>query len=447
MTREFEFPPNPPKLLELEHPYGEILARGNREYETRPGEAEHFYRTRAGKGPRRGRRALVIAPIAIAAAAVIALAVGMVARSGQVSKGVTSHDTRVHAPATLPLDPTPAVPAVADEPSVKLDAGESKLRDGSVVRLAPGGFARLRDRGNATSIVLERGKVTLTVESRPAKAALELAAGAYRFKVIGTRFSVTRAGDAIALRVDEGRVAVFDDEVELAIVSAGGDWSSAEPTPTVPAPDTSRSKTRPEPSPPPPDPEPNRASDCRAFARGGEPRKAEACYLARSSGSGLEAETALLEVARLRRDVLGDSAGALQALEGYRNRFPHGSLRGEADIAHVALLTRLGRQSEALAESQRLLDSPNGRERAFELRMLRGNIHRKSGNVLRAAQEFAQAEALDGASSEATYFHGVSIEELGDAAGAAAAYRRYLEKSPTGKRASDVRKRLGRRSP
>jgi hypothetical protein len=426
MTREFEFSPNPPKLSEIEHRYGEIIARGNREYETRPEEAEHFYRTRAGKRPRRGRRALVLAPVAIAAAAVIALAVGLVARPGQVSKGVTSHNTRPEAPATLPLDPTPASPTIADEPSVKLDAGERKLRDGSVVNLAPGGFARLRDRANATSIALDRGKVTLAVEPRPAEAALEVIAGAYRFKVIGTRFSVTRAGDAIALRVDEGRVAVFGEQVELAIVSAGGDWSSAEPTPVAPARDVPRSKTPPEMTPPPPDPDPNRASDCRAFARGGEPQKAEACYLTRSSGSGLEAETALLEVARLRRDVLGDSAGALQALDSYRNRFPNGSLRGEADIAHVALLTRLGRQTEALAESQRLLDSPNGRERAFELRMLRGNLHRKSGNVAPAAQEFAHAEALDGSNSEATYFRGVCLEELGDAAGAAAAYRRYL---------------------
>ena len=29
---------NPPRLLEMEHPYAEILARGNREFETPPEE-------------------------------------------------------------------------------------------------------------------------------------------------------------------------------------------------------------------------------------------------------------------------------------------------------------------------------------------------------------------------------------------------------------------------
>jgi tetratricopeptide (TPR) repeat protein len=146
--------------------------------------------------------------------------------------------------------------------------------------------------------------------------------------------------------------------------------------------------------------------------------------------------------------VFDDPAGALQALESYRKRFPNGSLRSEADIARVVLLTRLGRPNEALAESERLLDSPHGRERAFELRMLRGNVYRKGlGNAALAAREFAQAEKLDGASSEATYFLGTCLEELGDAAGAAAAYRRYLQKTPKGKRASEVRGRLERLAP
>jgi tetratricopeptide (TPR) repeat protein len=209
------------------------------------------------------------------------------------------------------------------------------------------------------------------------------------------------------------------------------------------------SAKKPSPIDPPPIPENIVSrSDCREHARSGELRQAESCYLERAKGSGLDAETAFLEVARLRRDVLDDPSGALNALESYRQRFPSGALRHEADIAHAVLLARLGRSSEALAETERLLDSPQGRERAFELRLMRGNVYRKGlGNTAFAAREYATAEKLERANSEASYLLGSCLDELGDAEGAKAAYRRYLVTSPTGKRATDVRKRLERLSP
>jgi tetratricopeptide (TPR) repeat protein len=242
--------------------------------------------------------------------------------------------------------------------------------------------------------------------------------------------------------------------------------SKAEPSRQQRAPDARPERTRtpsapqaevqpvpkanaPKPSPTTP-PQENIAPrpDCRDHARSGEPAKAEDCYLERAKGSGLDAETAFLEVARLRRDVLDDPAGALNALEGYRQRFPSGALRHEADITHAVLLARLGRSSEALAETERLLDSPQGRERAFELRLLRGNIYRKGlGNTALAAREYASAEKVERANSEASYLLGSCLDELGDGEGAKAAYRRYLEQSPTGKRATDVQKRLARLSP
>jgi hypothetical protein len=367
-----------------------------------------------------------------------------------VSTDAPTIETARHPVAALPMDRALREPVVAESAGVKLGSGERRLSDGSTVNLATGGSARLRERGKATSVVLDGGKLTLAVEPRHADAELEVLAGTYRFKVIGTRFSVTRSGDRVELSVDEGRVAVQGVEGEIVTVSAGGTWSSADPTRVVPTHDAPAAKgpapTRPE-APSNAD-QPASTPDCRDLARRGEPRKAEACYLERAAGTGLEAETAFLEVARLRRDVLGELPSALSALEGYRKRFPNGSLRSEADLAHVVLLTRLGRHDEALAESQGLLDSPTGNERAFELHLLRGNIYRKNlGNPRLAAREYAKGEQLDGASSEATYFLGSCLEELGDAEGAASAYRRYLDKAPKGKRAGEVRVRLERLSP
>jgi hypothetical protein len=186
-------------------------------------------------------------------------------------------------------------------------------------------------------------------------------------------------------------------------------------------------------------------TDCMDMARQGEPRAAEQCFGQRASGSGLSAEMALYEMARLRRDVLRDGAGALSALDDYRQRFPQGSLRHEVDITRVELLSDLGQGRQALRESEALLASATGRERAAELHMLRGNIYRHDlSDWKAAADEYAQAETFGGrAGAEATRLRGVSLEALGDAEGALAAYRRYLDHAGAEKsRKAEVSRRV-----
>ncbi|HEX6273023.1 MAG TPA: FecR family protein, partial [Polyangiaceae bacterium] len=439
MKRDAEILQAPPKLVDTPYAYAELLSRGNHEFATSTDETERFCRAHARARPRSRVGALLLAPAGVVATAafVVLLLQIVTSRPPQQQRGASISASGSAAPG---LHRPPNVPAASEPGPVALAAGERRLDDGSVVRLSPEGAARLVERGKSVSIVLERGRVSLAVEPRRADAELEVSAGAFRFRVVGTRFSVTRAGAEVALRVDEGRVAVFGERGELAMVGAGGDWSSAEPEPSASAGPSAARAT-------PPSTPPRPAPDCRELARDGEAKRAEDCYLERSAGVGLEAETALLEVARLRRDVLADPSGALSALERYRVRFPNGSLRGEADIARVVLLSRLGRPRDALAESQRLLDSPNGSERAFELRLLRGNVYRKGlGDTALAAAEYAKAETLEGAGAEAAYLLGSCLEELGDDEGASSAYRRYLAKSPKGKRADDVRRRLERSS-
>jgi hypothetical protein len=181
------------------------------------------------------------------------------------------------------------------------------------------------------------------------------------------------------------------------------------------------------------------------MARQGEPRAAEQCFGQRASGSGLSAEMALYEMARLRRDMLRDGAGALSALDDYRKRFPQGSLRHEVDITRVELLSDLGQGRQALRESEALLASATGRERAAELHMLRGNIYRHDLSDWKAgADEYAQAETFGGtAGAEATRLRGVRLEALGDSEGALAAYRRYLDLAGAEKsRKAEVARRI-----
>jgi Tetratricopeptide repeat len=217
---------------------------------------------------------------------------------------------------------------------------------------------------------------------------------------------------------------------------------------SVPEPSARPGELSPTPAPQPPAPsadEDSKAPDCLSFARQGQTREAEACFLVRAKGSGLAAEMALYEVARLRRDVLADADGALRALAEYRERFPAGSLRREADMSQLELLLQLGRSADALKQSDELLSSSASGERAAELRLLRGHILRKQSRYAEAAREYELAEGAR-ARGEATYFRALCLEALGRAPEAAAAFSRYLEQ-PQRPYAEDARRRLEKLQP
>jgi hypothetical protein len=188
----------------------------------------------------------------------------------------------------------------------------------------------------------------------------------------------------------------------------------------------------------------NSAVDCLSLARRGQTRGAEACFLKRAEGSGLGAEMALYEVARLRRDVLADPTGALAALAEYRRRFPAGALRREADMSQLELLLQLGRSDEALRQSDELLSSSSSGERAAELHLLRGNILRKAQSRFADAEhEYQLAERAGARGGEVTYFRALCLEALGRAPEAAALFRQYLEQ-PQRPYAEDALRRLRR---
>jgi len=169
--------------------------------------------------------------------------------------------------------------------------------------------------------------------------------------------------------------------------------------------------------------------------------------LTRAEGSGLGAEMALYEVARLRRDVLADAAGALSALAEYRQRFPTGSLRREADMSHLELLLQLGRSDEALKQSDELLSSSSSGERAAELHLLRGHVLRKAqSRFAEAEHEYELAESAGARGGEVTYFRALCLEALGRGPEAAALFAQYLQQ-PQRAYAEDARRRLQRLKP
>ena len=376
----------------------------------------------------------------LAAACVVALvAIGSFRGAERSELGV---EQQLAAPAPHRDLVTPALPPSSSnvpEPSpprsLALPAGESRLDDGTRVRLARASSAAVENSPGGVRVGLEQGSISVDVAKQAEGRSFEVRANAYRFVAIGTSFTVSASGDRVELDVREGRVAVLRGSNELARVGAGESWP---PPPSSAAPRAAESAAPPA-AEKPSIPEKN----CLELARARRAREAESCFVAQAAIGGLGAELALFELSRLRSDVLGDPAGALAALKEYRTRFPDGSLRAEVDVSHVHLLARLGRHAELVSESARLLQAVTGRERGAELRMLRANAFRMGLKDFRSAErEYAQVEKGGSKfATDASFYRGVCLEALGDRSGAAQAYRRYLD-VPGRAREAEARRRL-----
>jgi hypothetical protein len=188
---------------------------------------------------------------------------------------------------------------------------------------------------------------------------------------------------------------------------------------------------------------PSDPTTCRDLSSAGLQKQAETCYLSIATGSGLSAEMALYEVARLRRDVLANPSASLLALDEYEARFPSGTLAPEVRMARVDLLAHLGRVAEVLRTSDQLLATPSGRARMVELRLLRGNLLRdRMQDFTAAALEYQLIESDPGPRGDQAQIALAScLERLGRADQAIDAYRRYLAR-PRPEQADRARERL-----
>jgi tetratricopeptide (TPR) repeat protein len=184
-------------------------------------------------------------------------------------------------------------------------------------------------------------------------------------------------------------------------------------------------------------------AECRAELAANKPERAVACFRARSREPGVKGEVASYEAARLAFERLNDPARALPWLEEHRQRFPNGALRGEVDWLRVRSLEHAGRFREALAASETLLASPEGRTLNAELHLLRARIHADAhGDCGEAVSELV---ALIGEPSargdEAELRRAACLEKLGRHADAIAAYKQYLARAKP-KRAAQAQERL-----
>ena len=93
--------------------------------------------------------------------------------------------------------------------------------------------------------------------------------------------------------------------------------------------------------------------------------------LARAAqGTGPVAENAAYELAWITRYNLGRPRQAITLWDKYRNRFPAGVLRAEADLSIVDTLSQLGDVPAALAEAKAFLSRHPQSERRGEIQRL-----------------------------------------------------------------------------
>jgi predicted negative regulator of RcsB-dependent stress response len=317
------------------------------------------------------------------------------------------------------------------------------MRDGTVVSTGENGRVKISTPTKEQTLVqLDAGAVELAVTPRTPGTRLEVLAGRYRFRVIGTRFRVEQNNNGLKLRVTEGRVAVVENDRILQVVDQGHEWTepaAVDPTitkqpPSTVAPIETHAPTE----------EVKTETNCLLAAREGKHDVALSCFKEQAKNNGVSAEVALYESARIEHELLGKAAQALATLSHYRQRFPEGTLWLETRLLAVQLLVELGEDDQALTESRELLQSERAQSRFAELHFLRGKLYRRRGNCEQAINEYAKAAVSTNSQSDRARLERAScLEELGNRREALVTYERLSQSTHANLR-NEAQKRLER---
>jgi hypothetical protein len=251
-------------------------------------------------------------------------------------------------------------PPVASEHENSFYSGQTKLPDGSSVHMAAQSRARWRRTHGGIRVRLDAGQVRCAVTKQREGKRFVVEAGGYSFVVLGTELKVERDARESRLDVFSGRVEVREGTRSIAFVSAGGSWTG--PTKSEPAAQdvdgdaseqadsigaVSPRETRKEQHPLHEKHEPVPVEDCASLLKQQAFAPAAACYGRQGEGTGLGAELALVELARLRMSALNDPDGAVSVLEEHKRRFASGVLKQQVEVALTRALAAQKRKREA----------------------------------------------------------------------------------------------------
>lgn len=301
------------------------------------------------------------------------------------------------APATAPaveVAPVPDVSAPGDPTPVVLGPATVRTgaREGRALRLKSG--ARVDLRARTTLVVdagqrpvLRRGRARLVVPKQPPGETFSVAAGPYVVVVVGTKFNLGVTTRQVSVDVREGIVEVWRGG-HMIRLHAGGSWKGPARMgrsirPRLAPPGRPQARVAPLPD--------------RTSSNGLEQSPSDAYREAQAAldwtdtaiglsmlrqlaeTSGPSAENASYRIGQVQRDQLFQPRQAIVTWSRYRERFPQGVLRHEADFSIIETLLTLGDRATARLEVEAFLRRHPRSERYAQVKAIAATLAASAG--------------------------------------------------------------------
>jgi ferric-dicitrate binding protein FerR (iron transport regulator) len=372
---------------------------------------------------------------AVAAAALIVL------RPVTLPHGVVSHTPPARGPEVVSL-PSRGVLAITTGPAQRARQRLPRSVDAELwprTALVPG--------DEEAPPEVRVGRVRFSVPHQAPGRRYIVRAGSYQVAVLGTTFVVAVEESGVSVAVESGMVDVQEagSGRRLDRLEPGQRWSSE-----------GRSRVRVLPPHPvrrltlrgpagPTDPAAAGALDEARQARRTDPGRALTLYQRLAAGRGPLAEIALYEMAAIENEDLRDPRRALTTWERYRERYPRGMLRAEADFSLIEVLTQLKEETRALEEARGFLRRYARSERRGEVALVAGDLARSSGDCELAVGLYDTAvkgPLGPSDSDDAAFNRAACLAAVRDGRAVSAA-REYLARRPSGRHRAEASRLLG----
>jgi ferric-dicitrate binding protein FerR (iron transport regulator) len=278
--------------------------------------------------------------------------------------------------ARLAVPPVPAldlegVPVLLGPATLHTGASEVKrvrLKGGAIIGVAAETTLNV-DAGQRPSIA--RGRIDLEVPHQPPGEQFTVEAGPYMIVVVGTKFGVALGSRQVEVSVTEGVVEVWRDGKVVRLTAGRSFQGPLAPTSMLRSAARLTQRKRPPRVALAPTRHPSDKFDQAKLALATGDAVAGLDILRELAlGTGPIAENSGYEVGVVLRDRLDQPREAIAAWKAYRERFPRGLLRAEADLSIVETHLELGERQPARAEAEAFMRRYPRSERRSELAAL-----------------------------------------------------------------------------